>query len=304
VTILLGIFLRIDALQVWLRLTTCDIRWLLGALLIVAFLPVVATLRWRAIVLGMGYAIRFSLIFRVTLAAFPLNAFLPSKMGDVLRAAILRKKGRFVPLAGSVLFERLVDVIVLTAMCAFGAVGLGKRLILMLALGCAVAAFGVVMCLAYHHRLPLPLRGHEIAEDISKAAFTATRQPKTLALVLLWSVLNWLGTMVEAYCLFRAVGISISFTTVLAVLPLAIFVGLLPFTVSGIGTRDGALLALLTGFAAPESVLAVGVLYTMMSYWFLAVLGVPFLGKSMAEAGFRGRAELPAMIKSVASMKS
>lgn len=210
------------------------------------------------------------------MAAFPLNTFLPSKTGDLAKAVFLREQGGFVPLAGSVLFERMIDVIVLTMMLALGAIRLNRPAILVLALGCAVVTSGVIVCLVFAHRLPLPLRLQQKAEDIGRAAHIVIRRGPVLVLVILWSVLNWLGTMAEAYCLFKSIGITLPFITILAVFPLAIFAGMFPFTVSGMGTRDGALVLLLSGVVTAEGALAVGLLYTMVSYWFFALLGLPF----------------------------
>jgi uncharacterized membrane protein YbhN (UPF0104 family) len=59
--------------------------------------------------------------------------------------------------------------------------------------------------------------------------------------------------------------------------PLAIFAGLIPVTLGGIGIRDMAIVFLTSGWVAGEQAMAVGILYTATSYWFLGVLGLPFL---------------------------
>jgi len=53
--------------------------------------------------------------------------------------------------------------------------------------------------------------------------------------------------------------------------PIAIFVGLLPITLAGIGTRDGALVALI----APHAVAALVGLFSTLRYVVMALLGVP-----------------------------
>jgi uncharacterized membrane protein YbhN (UPF0104 family) len=275
-TILFAIFTRLDAEKVWHIIISSDWKWILVAVAITSFLPIFGALRWRTVVVAMGCPIKFGRSLQVTLAVFPLNTFLPSKAGDFVKAAFLRKQGGFVPLAGSVLCERLVDVIVLTTMSIFGSIWLNQPVTLFLALCCAMVTIGIILSLAFAHKLRLPGRLEQKAQDFGKAARVVINQRKRLGLVVLWSVLNWLGVMVETYCIFRAIGRSVPLTTILAVLPLAIFVGLLPITVSGMGTRDGALVVLLTEVVAAESALAAGLLYTVISYWFLALIGLPF----------------------------
>ena len=61
-------------------------------------------------------------------------------------------------------------------------------------------------------------------------------------------------------------------------LPLAIFVGLLPLTLSGMGTRDPAFIALFGGLGvAAEVSLGVGLLYSLYGYWLPALVGLPFM---------------------------
>jgi hypothetical protein len=276
VAILAVILLRINGQDVWLYLTGCEMHWLLAALLVTLTLPLFSALRWRGIVSAMGYPIKLRSSLRVTMAVFPLNTFLPSKTGDLAKAAFLREQGGFVPLAGSVLFERMIDVTVLTMISAFGAIRMNRPVVLVLALGCAVVTSGVIVCLVFAHRLPLPRRLQQKAEDIGRAAHIVIRRGPALMLVILWSVLNWAGAMAEVYCLFRSIGITLPLITILAVFPLAIFAGLIPLTISGMGTRDGALVLLLSGVVTAEGALAVGLLYTTVSYWFLALLGLPF----------------------------
>jgi len=279
--LLLLLLWKLDAREVLAAVSGASWVWISLSLIITATFPVFGTFRWLAVIRPMGAEIGFSPAFRVTMGAFPLNSFLPSKAGDLSKAAFLRAHGGFVPLAGSVVFERMVDVIVLTGMTVIGALFLNQQSILYLALGCAAATIGgiAVLCLSAH--LPLPASIQRKADDIGKAARAVFRSPGYLVLVLFWSIVNWLGTMAESYCLFRALQIDISFMTVLAVMPLAIFVGLLPLTISGIGTRDAALVWLLGSMVTAEAALAVGILYTAVSYWFLGILGLPFLFFSM-----------------------
>lgn len=279
--LLLLLLWKLDAREVLAAVSGASWIWISLSLIITATFPVFGTLRWLAVIRPMGAEIGFGSAFRVTMGAFPLNSFLPSKAGDLSKAAFLRAHGGFIPLAGSVVFERMVDVIVLTGMTVVGAFLLDQKSILYLGLGCAAVTFGGILVLSFSGHLPLPGRLQRKADDIGKAARAVFRFPKYLVLVLFWSILNWLGTMAESYCLFRALQIDIPFMTVLAVMPLAIFVGLLPLTISGIGTRDAALVWLLGSMVTAEAALAAGILYTAVSYWFLGILGLPFLFISM-----------------------
>ena len=59
--------------------------------------------------------------------------------------------------------------------------------------------------------------------------------------------------------------------------PPSIFVGILPISLWGVGTRDAALAYFLDGFTNIENIMAAGFLYTALVYWFLGLIGVPAL---------------------------
>jgi uncharacterized membrane protein YbhN (UPF0104 family) len=62
---------------------------------------------------------------------------------------------------------------------------------------------------------------------------------------------------------------------VLAYVPISIFVGLLPLTIGGMGTRDSALIYLFAAYE-PASVMAGIGLLCSMRYWMDTLVGLPF----------------------------
>jgi len=77
--------------------------------------------------------------------------------------------------------------------------------------------------------------------------------------------------------LLKALDDTISITYALAVTPPSIFVGLVPVSLWGVGTRDGALAYFLEGITVAEIAISAGFLYTALVYWFLGIIGTPFL---------------------------
>ena len=77
--------------------------------------------------------------------------------------------------------------------------------------------------------------------------------------------------------LLKAVDDNISITYAFAVTPPSIFAGLIPVSLWGVGTRDGALAFFLQGTTFPEVAISAGFIYTAIVYWFLGFIGTPFL---------------------------
>jgi hypothetical protein len=68
---------------------------------------------------------------------------------------------------------------------------------------------------------------------------------------------------------------SLNVSYIYSLVPIAIFAGLLPVTVAGIGTRDAALLALFSGMEQSSLIMAVGAL-SSLRYFVPSLLGIPF----------------------------
>ncbi len=79
------------------------------------------------------------------------------------------------------------------------------------------------------------------------------------------------------YCFFQAFRAAVPFSLILTYLPIAIFIGLIPVTLAGMGTRDAALIGFFSAYARPEQSLSVGIAYSVVAYWLMVVIGLGFL---------------------------
>ena len=88
-------------------------------------------------------------------------------------------------------------------------------------------------------------------------------------------MLTWSLGGFTVYALAQAFGTGLGIGFAYAVFPLAILAGLVPVTVSGIGTRDAAFVALLSSQMSAEQATLVGLGYTLFAYWFLSLVSFP-----------------------------
>ena len=79
--------------------------------------------------------------------------------------------------------------------------------------------------------------------------------------------------------LVSAFGGSLAWGRVYGLFPVALLAGLVPATVSGVGTRDAAFVALLglEGLSIEEATF-IGLGYTAFSYWLLSLISLPAVG--------------------------
>lgn len=230
---------------------------------------------------------------RLILAGDALNLVLPSKMGDLSKALFLRSEGRL-PLAHGlnlVAFEKMFDV---ASLCLLLIVGvLATQRFDAVGLLSAAGALGIVGLTATICAWPrlAPARWTERLKGLKKGGikgkFARTLVGTTevvgdlagrgnsVAWLALLSVAIWILHLLQIYCFFLALHVPVPFFQAMALVPVAIFVGLLPISVAGIGTRDAALVLL---FSPPQSAAAIAgvALLTHLRYLVPGLAGLPF----------------------------
>jgi uncharacterized membrane protein YbhN (UPF0104 family) len=180
--------------------------------------------------------------------------------------------------------ERGFDVLTL------GLVGLTTALVLeateaaiVSGIAATVAATGLI-CLPRAGSLPLVGKKLSLIAQATSAAYRCKR---TLLLASITACLFWIMVSTIMGCLFQAFDPNLTLPHALAVTPPSILVGIVPVSLWGIGTRDGALAYFLQGLTAPENAISAGFLYTALVYWLLGLIGLPALlfAKRKTKAG-------------------
>jgi uncharacterized membrane protein YbhN (UPF0104 family) len=251
----------------------------LGIALTVSF-PWLSAWRWRAMMRALGHDLSFVTAFRLIMACWPLSTFTPSKGSDLAKAYFLRGRIPVGLVLSSVLVERWLDVVTLLVFCLAGAIGFGWTELALPAAGLLAVSLAAVPILFASRRL-VPAKLRPKADRLLEAWRQLARRPGLLALVLSLTVANWLASVVQTWLFYQALGAAVPFPRLLAALPAAIFVGLLPVTVMGMGTRDAALIGLMAGDAPRAVSLGVGLLYSLCGYWLPGLAGLPFLRQAL-----------------------
>jgi uncharacterized membrane protein YbhN (UPF0104 family) len=212
------------------------------------------------------------------MAAWPVGTVTPSKAGDLVKAYYLKDRIPVPIVLGSVIAERVLDVLVLLALALGGCLAFQRWTLAAVAGGGLIAGVTGLLVVA---RAPLPAKLRTKLEGLLRSLRLVVSSPSLFASVFLFTVLNWMASVVQIVLCYRALGAEVPLVFATGGLPLAIFVGLLPLTLSGMGTRDSALIVLFASYATPEHSLGAGILYTLFGYWIPAVIGLPFLKRAL-----------------------
>lgn len=277
--LIFGIFFQfIDIHSVLEVISTANIE-----ILILSTMPFIISLflqakRWQIILAGTGNHLPYFRCFSVMMAAFPLSSFTPSKSGDIIRSCYLRNCVPVSDTIGSVISERFLDLCVLLLFSFIGVVANRKHefgLILFISL---LILIGGILFLCNLHRIPF--KRFEFGRKISSVIKTLFSQKKVLSISAVLTIFIWLLAIIQTFLIFYSVNVFIPLLEMSANLPIAIFIGMIPVSLGGMGTRDVAILYLFSGFATPAQLLSVGILFSLFRYWLLAAAGLPFIKKA------------------------
>lgn len=257
-------------------------------------LPLTLATAWRFAALSSG-TVKAGEAMRLILAASTLNIVLPSKMGDLAKAWILRRDGtmnggRALAL---VVLEKLLD---LWSLVAVGALALsitrpalpgGDASLALALLVLWGGTIGLLLPMLAGKRVLAPLLAMTqrfaklhgkltglIADWDELIGWFWARPARALAM-LGGSLLLWGGHMVQIWLFASAIGeVPLGLTMAFAVI--AILAGLLPFTFAGVGTRDAALVVLFAPWLGAGGAALLGLCATLR-YLIPALAGLPFV---------------------------
>ena len=213
--------------------------------------------------------------WNAVMAGVTLNLLLPLRGGDAVRAVVLATRREQVPaLFGVVLLERFLDVFTLGLLALLASVG-GFSAATLPALGACVAALGVIVVLGAGGRLPVK---RELGEQVGSAARILRGRPVVAVASVVLGLGGWVANVAVMAAALRAVGAEGPVVDVFRATPVAILIGVVPVTVGGIGTRDTAMVALLSDWGAGERVAAAAFVYTLLNFFLQAAVGLLSLG--------------------------
>jgi uncharacterized protein (TIRG00374 family) len=258
---------------------------------------VVKSLKWKLIVSTLKKEISLSASIQAFLIGFSFSVLTPAKLGDFVRAFYIRDEqcnlGRAL---SSVVTDRLIDIVMLFSFAFIGILIfsvvfhieiLSVSLLVLLAVGIASAVSIVTnknllswllrpffnIFIPHHHKKTIAEYYHDFFSGLS----VFFNDKKKFLLVMVVGIFSWVPPFVYAYLLALSIGISLDLTFFVIVIPIISLLDLLPISISGIGTRDAALIFLF-GFQGipPETAVAFSLLYLFMSYWLVALIGALF----------------------------
>jgi hypothetical protein len=291
------ILTRIDLSSLFKIFLSINLFFLCCALIVNGIAIVMKSFKWKLIVSTLKKEISLSLSIRAFLIGFSFSVLTPAKLGDFVRAFYIRDEQCTLGKAlSSVVTDRLIDIVTLFSFAFIGILIysfvfhreiLSASLLVILAVAIASAVYIVTnkqlltrllrpffnIFIPHHHKKTVSEYYHDFFSGLS----VFFQNKKIFFLVIIVGIVSWFPPIVYAWLLALSLGISVELTFFVLVIPIISLLDLLPISISGIGTRDAALIFLfgLQGIP-PESAVAFSLLYLFMSYWLVALVGALF----------------------------
>ena len=261
-------------------------RWALAPLplLLMGVILLLCVQKWRVVLRAMDYELSLARGVDALLASMPVAAITPSRAGDFLRAKVIEDQVPVLRGLGSVLCDRLVDIHNLTLLACLGALVTRNGLVAGL-LGGGLALAWLLLLAFIRRRAQLLerwpfVRAKALLHELLEASVAVFERPRLLAAQFALSLANWVCVLGVLYCLGLVFDAGLSWVEVLSLWPLATLFGLIPLTLSGMGTRDAAFVYLVATYGPPDpkqnAIVLATLVYAFISSWMWGVIGLPF----------------------------
>jgi glycosyltransferase 2 family protein len=287
---------KIDLPTTLAVLEHANLSWLAVAFLFALPEILLKGLRIHCLAARLKSPLKFGEAVKIYLSGQPLSLVTPGKLGDVVRVFGLSKLGKLsLPAAFSThVADKVYDLLTLGLLVAISLINLVIQSQNQMPALAALLGLLLGICLiflflhpdwmrAYIKPLLLILAPKSLANNIQThgSEFYARLQelfnpPERLVLPFIYSFLVWEVTAVRAYFCALALGLPISLSALLLLLPVIIMVELLPISIMGLGTREAALFILFSsGQVAPSALLSFSILTLLVGPIFASFLGLP-----------------------------
>jgi hypothetical protein len=230
---------------------------------------------------GINYSLKNS--FLMYCSGLYLGLVTPGRLGELTKALYLKKDGYSIGKSlTSVVLDRLTDVVFLLAFVFLGSLlfldALQKTILIpILCIIITVVLFLMLLKMGlikwglnklFYFLVP---EKYQKSWKVNSQDFINGFKDYTLKnyiVIFLITMISYLFYYLQMYLLAKGVGINIHFSYLSVAVTIAGLITLIPISISGIGTRDAALIFLLTPLSVPkEQVIVFSMLILLMVAW-------------------------------------
>src|SRR5919112_4179 len=262
-------FLGLDWGETWASVSGANAWFFALAFLVFYCSFPLRALRWKVLLENVGYGRGGELpvpstlgLTKIMYLAWFANCITVARLGDAYRAYLLKREAgvSFAVTLGTVLAERVLDLLVLATMMGVGVLvvfgdSLPAEALQALAAGLILSAVGIIGLLAMRRfrrvfERILPERLHAFYARLEHGAVDSLRR---LPLLVALSAAGWVLEGAALYAVAAAVGAPVSVAGALVVALAASLLTTVPITPAGLGFTEAGMVVML-GWLGPDLV--------------------------------------------------
>ena len=274
---IIGIFIFITVIthvgikEILTSLASAKASYLILAILISFFTVFLQALKWYTIVKGQNFNIPFWYAVKVQLISLFYGTITPGKLGSFIKVHYLHQRvGRnYGVCLPSVLMDKFLDLFVVTLLSLFGAYLIISKysnviwqiFTVMFFVFCIIYIFTnknlTAKLLRFIFNFLIPKRFKAMAKEQFQGFYDSTIHPKHLWTPFLITIATWVTIYIQLYLIALSLNIYVPLYYFVPIMSIVTMVSLIPITISGLGTREIAMIALFDKYRImPKTVIA------------------------------------------------
>ena len=284
-------FLGVDWGETWTSVRGAN-AWLFALAFVIFYCSFpLRALRWKALLGNVGYSREADRpmpsalgLTRIMYLAWFANCVTIARLGDAYRGYLLKREAgvSFTVTLGTVLAERLLDLLVLATLMGTGVLivfggSLPAEAVQALAAGLILSVVGIVGLLsmrrfrwAFERILPKRLHTHHLRLEHGIIGSFRGRLP----LLIVLSVTGWVLEGAALYATAAAVGAPVSIAGALVVALAASLLSTVPITPAGLGFTEAGMVVMLGWLGLDiATATAATLLFRIINYWSIVAFG-------------------------------
>ncbi len=259
-------------------LAAINIKYFLLAIIISFISFPLGASRWFFLLKMTGYKIKFQQTLSLVLASSAIS-IIPGRLGDFAKIYPIRQQIPMQTSTHTIILEKIIDIFSLLTFSLFGFI-LVKKYFLSLTILILILIIILAIWIVYKKTN----KSFKVFDNFWQIIKNIKENKIDFFYSVLSSFVNWLVSMSILFILFIAFDQYINFGIIMSYLPLAIFLGLLPISLAGIGTREAALIFFLSTYNIPANIiLLAGLSYSLIAYVIFSLVGLPFFIKTFGK---------------------
>lgn len=299
VALFIYILANLDLAKVISIFSSLDPLYIILALLMQVPIIVIKAVKWKVLIRPFNRKFPLAEAVKAWLIGFSIGIVTPGRMGDFTRACYLRDRLDFGKSLMTVVFDRIIDVLVLFILTIIGIVmfasfvstGISNEIFTLLIMALFIAFLGGIYLMTKKalvsrifgpfYRLLVPKkyskRARKAFDDFYKGLDAMGRDKRVIALSTGIGVIAWVFMIIQTYILSLAMETGLSLLVIASIMPLITLLDALPISFSGVGTRDAAMIFLFSLMSlSAEAAVSFSLLILVFNYLTSAAFGYFF----------------------------